>query len=332
MDTYSASTRTTRAALVADADARELVRFATLAANSHNTQPWKFHLAPSRTEILPDFSRRTPIVDPDDHHLFASLGCAAENLVLAAAATWWRGESLYDAGAERIVINLTRSSPDASVLFEAIPHRQSTRAEYDPRQVDPVQLTTLMDAARVPGVDVVMLTDRPRIEQVLELVVAGNTAQIANPAFVRELKHWIRFNPREALTTGDGLFAGATGNPAMPSWLGRLLFKFVYRAPGENDKYARAIRSSAGVVVFAGEKADKEHWVRVGRSSQRFALQATSLGLKHAFINQPVEVTPLRPPLAAVAGLERRPDLVMRFGYGRDLPFSPRRPVEAVIT
>jgi hypothetical protein len=25
----------------------------------------------------------TPAVDPDDHHLYASLGCAAENLVIA---------------------------------------------------------------------------------------------------------------------------------------------------------------------------------------------------------------------------------------------------------
>jgi nitroreductase len=43
-----------RAALAADPDARQLVRFETLAANSHNAQPWKFHLVPGRIEILPD--------------------------------------------------------------------------------------------------------------------------------------------------------------------------------------------------------------------------------------------------------------------------------------
>ena len=32
------------------------------------------------------------------------------------------------------------------------------------------------------------------------------------------------------------------------------------------------------------------HWIEVGRACQRFALQATALGLKCAFINQPVEV------------------------------------------
>lgn len=84
--------------------------------------------------------------------------------------------------------------------------------------------------------------------------------------------------------------------------------------------------------MFVGVRDDKEHWVRAGRASQRFALQATALGMKHAFINQPVEVASLRPELAALVGLpERRPDIVMRFGYGQALPFSARRPVEAVL-
>ncbi len=62
---------------------RELVRYATLAASSHNTQPWIFKLEPNQIQVLPDLSRRCPAVDPDDHHLYASLGCATENLLLA---------------------------------------------------------------------------------------------------------------------------------------------------------------------------------------------------------------------------------------------------------
>jgi hypothetical protein len=70
-----------------------------------------------------------------------------------------------------------------------------------------------------------------------------------------------------------------------------------------------------------------------GRASQRFALQATALGLKHCFVNQPIEVSALRPQLAGLLGMPgRRPDLVMRFGYGPALPFSPRRPVNAVLS
>ena len=40
----------------------------------------------SAISILPDVSRRCPAVDHDNHRLFVSLGCSAENLVQAAHA------------------------------------------------------------------------------------------------------------------------------------------------------------------------------------------------------------------------------------------------------
>ena len=101
---------------------------------------------------------------------------------------------------------------------------------------------------------------------------------------------------------------------------------------GENDKYAKHIRSSAGIAVFASATNDKAGWFAAGRAYQRFALQATALGIRNAFINQPVEVGRLRPELASLVGMPgRRPDLVMRFGYGPTLPFSARRPVESTV-
>src|SRR5688500_2606757 len=77
-------------------DSSSLVRCATLAASSHNTQPWKFRHEGNGIIILPDPSRRCPEVDPDDHHLFASLGCATENLALAAEAAGLRANVTFD--------------------------------------------------------------------------------------------------------------------------------------------------------------------------------------------------------------------------------------------
>jgi hypothetical protein len=72
--------------------------------------------------------------------------------------------------------------------------------------------------------------------------------------------------------------------------------------------------------------------MRVGRSCQRFMLAAAARGLKHAFANQPVEVAALRPALAALIGEPgKRPDLVLRLGYGPALPYSPRRPAQSVL-
>jgi hypothetical protein len=76
---------------------RELVRCATLAPSSHNTQCWKFAHAGNALVILPDYARRCPAVDPDDHHLFVSLGCATENMVQAATALGFRADARFDA-------------------------------------------------------------------------------------------------------------------------------------------------------------------------------------------------------------------------------------------
>jgi nitroreductase len=333
MEEYTASVAAARAALSEHPEMRDFIRYATLAASGHNTQPWRFRIAGERIEILPDFSRRTPVVDPDDHHLFVSLGCAAENLALAAEARGRQGQISFEPeNGGSVVFTFGGGPGTGSALFDAIPKRQSTRAEYDGKPVSAADLRTLAAASAVPGVDLVLITGRPQIERVRDLVVAGNSAQIADAAFIRELKAWLRFSPREAIETGDGLFSAASGSPALPSWLGPRLFDWVFRADVENDKYARQIASSAGIAVFAAQKEDREHWVLAGRACQRFALQATALGLKHAFINQPVEVARLRPELASLIGLpDRRPDLVMRFGHGPGLPYSARRPIEGTM-
>lgn len=86
LDDYEAAVATTRATLRQVPEIGDLLRYASLAPSGHNTQPWKFQADGRRIVILPDFAQRTPIVDPDDHHLYVSLGCAAENLALSCAA------------------------------------------------------------------------------------------------------------------------------------------------------------------------------------------------------------------------------------------------------
>jgi nitroreductase len=314
-------------------ETRDLIRYATLAPNGHNTQPWRFRPGKNGIAILPDFDRRTPVVDPDDHHVFVSLGCAAENLALAAAAAGRAGAIAFDpAGDGTVMVRFGTGNAGEQALFDAIPHRQSTRADYDGSSVGAPDLNLLATAAAVPGVDVMLITERPQMDRLRDLVIAGNTAQIGDPAFIAELKHWLRFSPNTALRTGDGLFSAASGNPALPEWMGPWLFDRVFTVKAETARYAKQIDSSAGIAVFVGAEADPASWVEVGRACQRFALQATALGLKCAFLNQPVEVAGLRDDLAALVGLPgRRPDIVMRFGRGVALPFSARRPLHAVM-
>jgi len=328
--TYDEAVNTSRAPLAAAPRDRELVRFATLAANSHNTQPWIFAAHGNEITIAPDFKRRCPAVDPDDHHLFVSLGCAAENLSLAASALGWRARPVVDG--DRIVIALEQAPRAASTLADAIPVRQCTRTVFDGTPATSEILRQLDNSCHEPGVAAILMTERKAIKGVTDYVLEGNSAQMRDQAFIRELVSWMRFNESDALVTMDGLFSRASGNPSLPAWVTRPLLRFFFTEGGENKKYRDELDSSAGLVVLAADRSDRTHWIAVGRACQRFGLQATALGLKYSFVNQPVEVAALRAQFAASLGLgDRRPDIVMRFGFGPSLPKSLRRPPDLVM-
>lgn len=316
---------------------RALVHYARLAANSHNTQPWLFEPAEGGLLLRPDPARRCPAVDPDDHHLYASLGCAAENLWLAARAAGREAAIGYDPARGAIAVALDGRHAVAEAgerlpAFEAIPLRASTRAPYDGRELPPDLLAALERAAAQPGVTPILLAGRQRLAVLRDYVLAGNTAQCRDRAFLAELRDWVRFDTRQALARRDGLFAGCTGNPQLPPWLGRLAFRFAVTPRALNPGYAAQVDSAAGALVLVAEDEGPLGWIQAGRAAQRFQLEAAALGVKSAWLNQPVEVPQLRGEFASWLGIGgRRPDLVLRFGLGPEMPRSLRRPVEAVL-
>lgn len=321
-----------RAPLPDDPGIEDLLRYATLAANAHNTQPWRFAPKGQAVEIRPDITRKTPAVDPDDHHFYASLGCIAETLSIAARARGQGGEIALGADpGTPIEVALVPGPRETDMLFDAIPARQCTRSDYDGTGLAPDLIDQLIAEAAMFDVAAVWV---PADEQadLTELVISGNTAQMRDPAFVAELKDWIRFNPQQAVATGDGLFGGCAGSPAAPTWLGKLLFGFLYSVEAETRKYRRQMASSAGCFILVADRNDPEGWIAAGRAYQRLALRATALGLKNAFVNQAVEHPESRAELASLIGLpDKRPNFVLRIGRADAMPYSLRRPVPLLI-
>jgi nitroreductase len=132
MQAYNGAAAATRAALKQTPEMADFIRYATLAPSGHNTQPWKFRAADGRVQIVPDFSRRTPVVDPDDHHLFVALGCSAETLAIAAGARGRPGEVAFDpADGGAVSVTFGRGASRRAELCDAIAKRQSTRSVYD---------------------------------------------------------------------------------------------------------------------------------------------------------------------------------------------------------
>jgi nitroreductase len=336
-DAMSAPT-TAVPAVLSRAGALELVRLATLAPSGHNTQPWLFEVREDAVVVRPDFSRRLPVVDPDDHALFISLGAALENLLIAAGERGLASEVEAFGAAEPdgILVRLRPARPAEAVaepaLAAAILERQSTRRTYDRRPIPSADLRRLEQAAARDGVVLRLLTSRADVETLVPFVEDGNRAQFGDPAFVDELISWVRFGNAEAAARRDGLAGAALGMPSVPRWAGALVMKRLLSGEGEARRTAEAVRSSSALALFATESNDRKGFVDLGRSFERLALAATALGLKHAHVNMPCEVLPVRERLRAHLGLgHAQPLLLVRLGYAPARPRSLRRPVEDVL-
>ena len=114
-----------------DTDCSFLIEQAVKAPSGHNTQPWTFRIKETGIDILPDFTKTLPVVDPDNRELFISLGCATENLCVAAAHKGYETMvSIAENGT--IHIELTKQDSDTpSPLFPHISVRQTNRSVYD---------------------------------------------------------------------------------------------------------------------------------------------------------------------------------------------------------
>ena len=170
-------------------------------------------------EIHPDRTRQLLVLDPQGRELWISLGCALENLLVAAHAAGYATQVTYPEADEVIRVRLSADKPQSTPLLTAIILRQNTRSTYDGQPVQLAVLRQLQAVSSEPGVTVQFVLEPSERSTVLEYVNQGNLKQYADPAFVRELIHWLRFTKKDALASLDGLYTRSSGNPEVPRWL-----------------------------------------------------------------------------------------------------------------
>jgi hypothetical protein len=274
-------------------------------------------------------------VDPDNHALFISLGCALENLLIAANYYGYQANGqLYSGQNPFIRVDMQKGERNGkSELFSQIEVRQSTRNTYNGEPIPEEHLLQLLQAARQENTRCIILTQMEEIDPVIALLMEACEKQFRNPAFVHELAQWIRFSQSQANKTHDGLTSASTGNPFVPEWFGKLVMGVATSPQKEAGKCAELIKSSSALALFIAESDDVQSWINVGRSFERFALKATVLNIHHAHENMPCEEREVRQKLARLLHVQQneQPLLLVRIGYSEKMPYSYRRPVEEVI-
>ncbi|MBE9480411.1 MAG: hypothetical protein IMY69_01805 [Bacteroidetes bacterium] len=313
----------------------KIIKYAAKAPSGHNTQPWKFKIGNDSISILPDFTRALLVVDSDNHALYISLGCALENLIIAANQFDYETKvTIHNNGNETFIqIDLYQVEEIKKTdLFNFIVKRQVTRNKYNPEKIQKEVLRELFDDVLDKCVQVKLFLSKTEIETLTPYIIEGTNLQFNNKAFVKELVSWVRFSEKEVLLKGDGLWSASMGLPNMGRCVGNFVMKNFVTAKSEAKRWEKIISKSEGFALFMVEKNDPEHWIKLGQAFQRFGLMATKMNIKHAHVNMPCEELPVREKMIQNFQLyEYTPLLLIRFGYSNPLPYSYRRNINEII-
>jgi hypothetical protein len=314
-----------------------LVRAAILASNPHNSQPWLFRVTDNQIDVFADTTRQLGTIDPFLREMYLGVGCALENILLAAQAEGYTAELTYlpdSADATHAArIALSEGVSNLSPLYEAIPHRRTNRLDYDTARPVEQEILNRLDALNDdPDVRVIWVTQPDARAALGEQIVAATAALVAD---------------EQLQTERDGVTPDAGQPPLFAAFIKMLpdTDHITANAAFLEQTQTRHTATAMGYGLIAvRDGMNSEYRLRAGRLWQRIHLQATVDGLAM----QPLNQLPERADREVQLGLEPQFTRVLaelvgdsafqvvmpfRFGYPTMQPAAPapRRAVESVL-
>lgn len=322
-----------------DADRVELYTRAIAAAlrapSTHNTQPWEFRLRWGALELHLDRSRALPVTDPACRELVMSCGAALQNVRLALRHEGFSGKVDILPYASNPDV-LARIQPGArrtprvldDLLFRSISRRHTNRTRFCPVPLSAHLIAALEQAAEIEGAWLKDATDDGLRPAVAGLVASGDRVQWADPAFRREFAAWMR---SDAGAAPDGIPSRALGLPAIVSHLAPAVVRWMPLGRGQMARDAALALDAPFLAVLGTDGDAPRDWLAAGQALQMVLLIAAAHGVSASFLNQPVQIPPLRARLRTLFGGNGSPQMVIRMGCGPEFVDTPRRTVREVL-
>jgi hypothetical protein len=178
-------------------------------------------------------------------------------------------------------------------------------------------VASLSEAARAEGAVLRVYDDPDEVARIITLLHHADLAEHADPARVAERQAWVGGPHRS-----DGIPLAALG--PRPTQV-RAAHRDLGHAVGGVRDHAE-FEAAPTIAVISTTHDRPADWVRAGQALQRLLLEATEAGVSASFLNQPLEHDDLRflvrSPLTGIGHSQ----MVLRLGYGDEVPATPRRP------
>jgi nitroreductase len=344
--------------------AMALIQAGILAANAHNTQPWRFHVEGQRIALYADDKRHLGTFDPFRREMMLSLGCALENMVQAAASQGLKPRieltpGRLDAGTavppDRpiAIVRLERGEPATDSTFhDAIARRRTHRGEYDrARPISAELQAEMLDQIRGDQNARLLLFDRddqPETTQALGSLMVEATEQIiSDREMASDSAAWFRFDPDAIRRHRDGVTLDAVGLSPVRNVLAKLAPPM---SPSEADRIwltrTRDVHVATAPMmglITVRDPYDQPSALTAGRVWQRLHLWATARGIAAHPLNMPMERVDREKQLGQAPDTAhqlrpfigedgRHATFGFRLGYANfPARLSPRRSVDSVL-
>lgn len=312
-----------------------LLRYATLAPSSHNSQPWLFKVSEDGIRVYADPKRRLPVVDPHNRAQIISCGAGLEYLCVSARFFGYEPHTDYenrdhhpDFLASFFVDDRKEPEPTDVALFNAIPNRHTNRNKFEDKAIPSEIIRELRIVAGSESVRLDAVTEIEGRQKIGRMINEGDRLQADDPDFRRELAAWIHGNRSNRR---DGMPGYAHGFGDIASMLGPWIIRSFDWGDGQAAADERLVMGSPLLVILKTDADTKTDWLNTGRALAKVLLLVTHHGLSASFLNQPIEVEDLRPALKATLGNDGEPQVLLRIGYGPESQPTPRRPVEDLL-
>lgn len=326
---------TERATPFLSPEEREILRLASLAPSSHNTQPWIVTVkGKGRWVISSDRLRWLPQADPGNRELLLSLGAFIENLIIAAGVFGYRIKLTVlaaspfdrDVAEVRLIRDKVRPFP-----LEKIRTRMTVRCLYERRELKSADITVILK--KWPDRIFYFSNSSPEGRCLREGTIYGNHTQAFRDQAQRELAGWIRWSDEEAVRLRDGLTPEGMDIGGVEGWIVRNLYtraavmKRSFRCRTV-ERVAGQVRSAGGWFVIASGDQRVSSLIDTGRRFENLFLGARERSIALHPMSQILEEEPWNRGVASALGITENIQFVLRAGYisSYPKPVSLRRP------
>lgn len=328
-----------------------LLNFAILAPSVYNSQPWLFKISENKCTFYLDSQIQVKESDPEERNLYISLGCALENLIIAANFFGVFGKVLpiiengkfIAAEVSFIFKDVMADSMDSPLinkeygkLLDFMPRRQNVRGLFRNEAIPPDLLSQLSMFSLLEdfsGLRVDFLTNKDQVKSLGKIVSSGVKLSFRNKALRREAAHWMRTS---FTSKKDGVPGYATGISVIFSAVAPYLISFInigflfarrdfnsFRsAPavcvlGADEDMPASLKSQdkpAGISITPTpiSKSKPEIWISTGRLTERILLEFAARGFDTSIFSVSGD---LYKEVQKVVGMTERPEIMFCVGH-----------------